>query len=101
MTITLADNLALSALQAALHDARETGDQRPALEILTESLLHPTHPSRRTLHTTRLFLAERDTYLNQLYRSRRPATVSAYRVAIDDLLAWAQRERATEHLQHT
>ncbi len=103
MTVpTLADQLALSVIRATLSDAREEGDERPALDVLAGSLLRAEEGRRSALRAARLLLAERDLYLRQLRDARRgPRTLAAYRVAIDDLLGWAGRELRIEQLHDT
>jgi integrase len=100
MVLSLADRLALGAIEVALQDARKAGDRRPALEVVGGSLVElrarggifPGRPAG-------LILRERDVWLRRLESEQRSkATVRAYGVAIDDLLAWGLRERRTKEL---
>jgi integrase len=91
-----ADRVALGAMQAALAVARETGEDRPALEILAGSLAEMGVWARSTTRSARLLTRDRDAWLRRLRSAQRSASsLSAYRYAIDDLLSWAeQTERA-------
>jgi integrase len=87
-----ADRVALGAMQAALAVARETGEDRPALEILAGSLAEMGVRARSTTRSARLLTRDRDAWLRRLRSAERSASsLSAYRYAIDDLLAWAER----------
>jgi len=94
-----ADRLALGALSAALSEARHAEDGRPALEVIATSLLElgvRAAPSARSGH---LIARDRDAWLRRLHSARRSdSTVNAYRIAIDELLAWAAREERTGEL---
>lgn len=47
----------------------------------------------------RLIARDRDAWLRRLQSARRSdSTLSAYRIAIDDLLDWAEREQRSEEL---
>jgi integrase len=99
MVLTLADRLALGAVEAALEEAREAEDQRPALEVLAGSLVEFRARGVFSERSAGLILRERDVWLRRLESAQRSkGTVRAYRAAIDDLLAWAQRERRTKDL---
>ena len=95
---TSADRIALGALDAALAPARETGEDRPALEILAGSLAEMGVRAVCTTRSARLLTRDRDAWLLRLRSAERSASsISAYRHAIDDLLSWAQRrDRAAE-----
>lgn len=94
MASAVADRLALGALQAALAHARDGEDQRPALEVLAASLAElgiRTMPAGRPAH---LLARDRDAWLRRLRSAQRSeSTLSAYRVAIDDLLAWTRQHQ--------
>jgi len=96
---TAADRLALGALEAALAQARESDDGRPALEVLAGSLLELGVRAAPAARSARLIARDRDAWLRRLQSAGRSAsTLSAYRIAIDDLLAWAEREQRTGEL---
>jgi site-specific recombinase XerD len=98
-TLTPSDRLAVGALEVALLQARDTDDERPALEVLAGSLMElgvRATPSRRS---ARLLARDREAWLRRLRSAQRSeSTVSAYRIAIDDLLAWAEREQRSADL---
>ncbi len=93
-----ADRIAIGALDAALVLARETGEDRPALEVLAGSLAEMGVRAVATTRSARLLTRDRDAWLLRLRSAERSASsISAYRHAIDDLLSWAQRrERPAE-----
>jgi integrase/recombinase XerC len=94
-----ADRVALGAMQAALAVARETGEDRPALEILAGSLAEMGVRARSTTRSARLLTRDRDAWLRRLRSAERSASsLSAYRYAIDDLLAWAERTARVDEL---
>jgi site-specific recombinase XerD len=94
-----ADRVALGAMQAALAVARETGEDRPALEILAGSLAEMGVRARSTTRSARLLTRDRDAWLRRLRSAERSASsLSAYRYAIDDLLSWAERTERTGEL---
>ncbi len=94
-----ADRLALGALEAALCEARHADDGRPALEVIAGSLLELGVRAAPSARSGRLIARERDAWLRRLQSSRRSqSTVNAYRIAIDELLAWAAREQRTVEL---
>jgi integrase/recombinase XerC len=97
--LTPTDRLAVGALEVALLQARDTLDERPALEVLAGSLMElgvRATPSRRS---ARLVERDREAWLRRLRSAQRSeSTVSAYRIAIDDLLAWAEREQRSGDL---
>jgi site-specific recombinase XerD len=92
------DRVALETLRAALIDARDARDQRPSLEVLAGSLaelgVRATPPAR-----SRLLDRDRDAWLRRLQSAQRSrSTLNAYRVAIDDLLEWAERSGRSAEL---
>jgi integrase/recombinase XerC len=94
-----ADRVALGAMQAALAVARETGEDRPALEILAGSLAEMGVRARSTTRSARLLTRDRDAWLRRLRSAERSASsLSAYRYAIDDLLSWAEQTERTGDL---
>jgi integrase/recombinase XerC len=94
-----ADRLALGAMQAALAVARETGEDRPALEILAGSLADMGVRAVATTRSARLLRRDRDAWLRRLASAERSeSSLSAYRFAIDDLLAWAATTGRTGEL---
>jgi integrase len=96
---TPADRLALGALEAALRQAREAEDKRPAFELLAGSLAELGVRSASSERPTPLRPSDRDSWLRRLRSARRSeSTVRAYRIAIDDLLEWATCERRIEQL---
>lgn len=99
MTFGPADRLALGALEATLAQARENDDRRPALEVIAGSLLELGVRAAPSARSARLLAHDRDAWLRRLRSVERgESTVNAYRIAIDDLLAWAERERRGEEL---
>jgi integrase/recombinase XerC len=96
MTVRSADRLALGALEAALAHAREADDERPALEVLAGSLVELGVRAAASSRSAQLVARDREAWLRRLRSAQRSeSTISAYRVAIDDLLAWAEREQRT------
>jgi len=94
-----ADRVALGAMQAALAVARETGEDRPALEILAGSLAEMGVRARSATRSARLLTRDRDAWLRRLRSAERSASsLSAYRYAIDDLLSWAEQTERTGEL---
>lgn len=84
------DRVVLAALEAALSEARASADDRPPLVVLTACLSQfgagtPSSPKRSTS------LADaRDDWLRRLQTAcRSNSTLVAYRIAIDDMLAWS------------
>jgi integrase/recombinase XerC len=99
MTVRPSDRLALGALEATLAHAREADDERPALEVLAGSLVELGVRAASSTRSAQLVARDREAWLRRLRSAERSeSTVSAYRVAIDDLLAWAERERRTGDL---
>jgi integrase/recombinase XerC len=94
-----ADRVALGAMRAALEAARETGEDRPALEILAGSLAEMGVRPRGMTRSSRLLAQDRDAWLRRLRSAERSASsLSAYRYAIDDLLGWAEQTDRTGEL---
>jgi site-specific recombinase XerD len=84
-----ADRVALTSMQQALLDARGTGDPRPPFAIMAASLfdlgidLPQTRPRAVSLEQAR------QDWLRRLRSANRsPSSISAYRVALDDLIAF-------------
>jgi len=99
MAFMSADRLALGTLQAALSEARHPDDGRPALEVLAASLLELGVRATPSARSGRLIARDREARLRRLRSARRSeSTVNAYRIAIDELLAWAAREERTGEL---
>ena len=92
MAASPADRIALGALDAALVLARESGEDRPALEVLAGSLAEMGVRAVFTTRSARLLSRDRDAWLLRLRSAERSASsISAYRYAIEDLLSWAGR----------
>ena len=88
----IAANCGIFELDAALVLARETGEDRPALEVLAGSVAEMGVRAVGTTRSARLLTRDRDAWLLRLRSAERSASsVSAYRHAIDDLLSWAER----------
>ena len=99
MAFMPADRLALGTLQAALSEARHADDGRPALEVLAGSLLELGVRATPSARSGRLIARDREAWLRRLQSAQRSeSTVNAYRIAIDELLAWAAREARTGEL---
>ena len=99
MAFMPADRLALGTLQAALSEARHADDGRPALEVLAGSLLELGVRATPSARSGRLIARDREAWLRRLRSApRSESTVNAYRIAIDELLAWAAREARTGEL---
>jgi integrase/recombinase XerD len=99
VAFTPGDRLALGTLQAALFEARDADDERPALEVLAGSLLELGVRAAPSTPSGRLIAREREAWLRRLRSARRSeSTVNAYRIAIDELLAWTAREQRTSEL---
>ncbi len=97
--LTPGDRLALGALEATLAQARDTNDERPALEVLAASLVELGVRAVPAARSGRLVARDREAWLRRLRSAQRSeSTISAYRIAIDDLLAWAESQQRTEEL---
>jgi integrase/recombinase XerC len=87
------DRVAVAALREALGEARRAGDGRPPFAIVSTCLgelgVSPVAPRGQ-----RASLREaRDQWLGRIESSRRSnSTLVAYRVALDDLITWANRK---------
>jgi hypothetical protein len=94
----VADRVALGALGGALLQARERGERRPALEVLAAAVADLGVTPWAAPCSARVVREDRDAWLRRLTSAQRSdAAMRAYRHAIDDLLAWADRHgRATE-----
>ncbi len=93
--VTPTDRLVLDTRQ----DARDACDQRPALEVLAGSLATQQAQGIASERAARMLIGEQDAWLCQLQHAQRAhSTIRAYRAAIDDMLAWAQRERRAGEL---
>jgi site-specific recombinase XerD len=67
--------------------------------VLASSLVEPGVRATPSTRSARLVARDRDAWLRRLQSAGRgESTVSAYRIAIDDLLAWAEREQRSEDL---
>ncbi len=94
-----ADRIAIGALDAALLLARESGEDRPALEVLAGSLAEMGVRAVATTRSARLLTRDRDGWLMRLRSAERSASsISSYRHAIEDLLSWAERRERTAEL---
>jgi integrase/recombinase XerC len=94
-----ADRAAVAALETALGEARRARDERPPFLILASAMTElgiappPPRPSAD------LVRRGRDEWLRRLRSGgRSESALRAYRNAIDDLLAWAERERRAGEL---
>lgn len=93
------DAVALGALQGALAGARASGDARPPLDVLAETLAQLGARPPAAHRTAIVCAADRDAWLRRVRSAQRSdSTVRAYRNAIDDLLAWAQRTSRGDQL---
>ena len=91
-TLRPADRVALTSMQQALLDARHTGDPRPPFTIIAASLcelgvdLPQSPPPNVSLEQAR------QDWLRRLRSANRSASsISAYRVALDDLISFLDR----------
>ncbi len=88
-----ADQLALSALRAAIVDARRSGDRRPALAIVGAALAALGVQLPTTAPPAEAITGHRANYLRRLAGAgRSKSTIDAYRIAIDGYFDWAARE---------
>ena len=96
-----ADRVMLAGIEAALLDARQTGDKSPPVQIIAACLeqlgiaLTPTRGRQIEIREAR------DDWLRRVASARRSAsTLAAYRVALDDLIGWLDRSgRGTSAIQ--
>jgi site-specific recombinase XerD len=87
------DRAALVALEAALTEARQEDDRRPPFVVLAGAFSELGVTAPRPRPTPELTARARDDWLRRLRSSERSeSAVRAYRVAIGDLLVWAERE---------
>jgi integrase/recombinase XerC len=90
--VRIADRLLLAAVEAALIEARQAGDEKPPIQIVAtclEQLGAVLTPARGRPIELR---AARDDWLRRLASASRSAsTVAAYRFALDDLIEWLER----------
>jgi site-specific recombinase XerD len=88
-----ADHAALVALEAALTGARQADDRRPPFVIVAGAFSELGVTAPRPRPTPELIARARDDWLRRLRSSERSeSAVRAYRVAIGDLLAWAEQD---------
>jgi len=81
-----------------MQSARRAKDERPAFELLVGSLAELGVRATPAVHSP-LLNRERDAWLRRLQGAQRSrSTLDAYRVAIDDLLAWAEDSRRSAEL---
>jgi site-specific recombinase XerD len=85
------DQAAVRTLEAALLEARANGDERPALVVLAVALAElGVPPGVRSSAPMTLVAQRRDEWLRRLESSGRSRSARVgYRVALDELLAWA------------
>ena len=96
-TVRPADRIALGALEAALTEAREVGEDRPALEVLAGSLAEMGVRAVCNTRSLRLLERDRDAWLMRLRSAgRSTSSINAYRHAIDELIRWARESGRTE-----
>lgn len=86
-----ADRLAVGTIEAALAQARGEADERPAYEVVASALVELGVRAAPTTRSIRLVIRDRDSWLRRLQSAgRSQSTIRAYRIAIDELLAWAE-----------
>jgi hypothetical protein len=86
-----ADRAVLTALEEALADAREVGDDRPALVVLASCLGVLGAPSTPLpVHGVSLRQAGDDWLRRLETQQKSESTLVGYRVAIGDLLDWSE-----------
>jgi integrase/recombinase XerC len=91
---TGADRAVLRALEEALADTREAGDDRPALVVLASCLGVVGAPSTSLpAHGVSLRQAGDDWLRRLETQQKSESTLVGYRVAIDDLLDWSETNR--------
>ena len=92
------DVLTIGVLESALMRAREENDQRAALEILAASIAELGVRAAQTV-ANEVTTRDRDAWLRRLASmGRSKSTISAYRLAIDDLRSWAARTGRADEL---
>jgi site-specific recombinase XerD len=95
--LTRADRTALSTLTEVVRDARERGGDQPAFVLIAGCLadLGVALPERANRPV--VLKRARDDWLRRVETARRsPSTVSAYRVALDDLLDFLEHDGREE-----
>jgi hypothetical protein len=86
-------------MEAALKLARESGEDRPALEIIAGSLAEMRVRPAALARSEGMLARDRDAWLRRLASAQRSeSSISAYRHAIDDRFTWAQRHERTGEL---
>jgi integrase len=71
--------------------AREGGDVRPAFEVVAGALVELGIRAAPSTRSAQLVVRDRDAWLRRLQSAgRSTSTISAYRIAVDDLLGWAE-----------
>jgi hypothetical protein len=86
-----ADRAVLRALEEALADAREAGDDRPGLVVLASCLgVHGAPSTSLPEHGLSLRQAGDDWLRRLETQQKSESTLVGYRVAIDDLLDWSE-----------
>lgn len=92
MTSSIADRVAVAALQTALAEARAGDDGRPVFVVLEEALAGLSGaPASSAMPPHQLIARGRDDWLRRLRSAgRSDSAIAAYRQAIDHLLAWAE-----------
>lgn len=99
MEFTPTDRLALGALEATLQQARDAHDERPALQVLAGSLAELGVRVAPSLRSAQLIARDRDAWLRRLQSAQRSqSTIAAYRIAINDLIAWAEQKQCSGNL---
>lgn len=87
------DRAAVAAIETALAEARRDGDDQPPFAIIAGSLAEfGVVVPPRSRPSAQVVERGRDEWLRRLRSGgRSESAVHAYRIAIDDLLAWAER----------
>ena len=98
VTLASTDRVALAGIEAALVEARRTGDARPPLAVIA-SLTDLAYSPGSQPPSAALLVRGRDEWLRRVRSAgRSESALRAYRIAIDDLCAWAQRTGRFEEL---
>jgi len=86
-----ADRLAVGTIEAAIAQARGEADERPAFEIVASALVELGVRAAPSKQSASIVARDREAWLRRMQSAgRSQSTISAYRIAIDDLLAWAE-----------
>lgn len=94
-----ADHAAMAALASLLADARDRGERRPAFAVIGDALDELTGGGAGTAPPAAVVARSRDDWLARLRSAGRSRSAQvAYRVAIDDLLAWAHARGSSDAL---